>query len=157
MEVTDVKTYSNIQEKKQPAKQQAKQKMDELGDEDLNLYGIEKNNMDGMEPEDEEFRRLEFKFRHSGNNSEIFRFYKVKVIQKSFVNVDYNYKLVCMIPDDDNINDWDGEDDELKILQADDDSSEESHISLPNVVTERVAEGTNLLRSQQETFKFMNN
>ena len=104
--------------------------------------------------EEEEFTRLEFKFRHSSNNSQIVRIFKVKVVQKSFTNTDYNYKVICMIPDDDNMNDW-NEEGEQESLQAEDIKSEESHTSLPNMVTERVGDGTNLLRSQQETFKFM--
>ena len=59
-----------------------------------------------------------------------------------------------MIPDDDNMNDWNDEG-EQESLRQEDQKSEESHTSLPNMVTERVGEGTNLLRSQQETFKFL--
>lgn len=70
------------------------------------------------------------------------------------MNTDYNYKVICMIPDDDNMNDWNDEG-EQESLRQEDQNSEESHTSLPNMVTERVGEGTNLLRSQQETFKFL--
>lgn len=70
------------------------------------------------------------------------------------MNTDYNYKVICMIPDDDNMNDWNDEG-EQESLRQEDQKSEESHTSLPNMVTERVGEGTNLLRSQQETFKFL--
>lgn len=80
--------------------------------------------------------------------------FKVKVIEKSFVNVDYNYKVICMIPDDDNMNDW-NEDGEQESLQQEILESEPSDKSLPNLITERVGEGTNLLRSQQEKFKFI--
>lgn len=74
------------------------------------------------------------------------RIFKVKVIDKSFVNTDYNYKVICMIPDDDNMNDWNDEG-EQESLQQEDIKSLESHNSLPNIITERVGEGTNLLRS----------
>jgi hypothetical protein len=61
-----------------------------------------------------------------------------------------------LIPDDDNINDWnmDGEQ-EVESLEVSENKPEESHASLPNLITERIGEGTNALRSQQEQFKFL--
>jgi hypothetical protein len=84
--------------------------------------------------------------------------FKVKIVERNYTNVEYNYRVLTLIPDDDTLNDWNDNLSAEESLeeQADPEPSEESLKSLPQLITERVGEtGTNMLRSQNETFKFI--
>jgi hypothetical protein len=129
----------------------------DLGDSD------EDEDMDG-----DELTRYVLKFRHSTNHNTVSKAFKVKIEENSFSITDYSYRILTLIPDDDTLNDWNdidiSEEEELernkkdKLEEEEQLPSEESLKSLPGLVTERVNgtdKGTNMLRSQNSTFKFM--
>lgn len=127
--------------------------------ENGSLYDLGES--DEEEDEGEELTRFVFKFRHTTKSTLVIKAFKVKIVEKRFEMVDFSYRVLTLIPDDDTLNDWDEnisiQESSNKLGEEDQDNpSEESLISLPKLVTERVGEiNTNLIRSQNETFKFL--
>jgi hypothetical protein len=89
MDLTEAKTGTNmlfIDEKKPSAKGKGMlAKNVDIEDDETSVYGQQDDNLDRINvDEEEEFSRLEFKFRNSVNNSEMIRIFKVKIMDKKF-------------------------------------------------------------------------
>lgn len=126
-----------------------------IEDKQGSMYDLGESDEDEDIDNEDELIRYVFKFRHSTSENLVSKAFKVKIVDKSYSNVDYSYRTLTLIPDDDNLNDWNDNASIQSLVEESQPPSEESLKSLPGLVTERVGEGTNMLRSQNDTFKFI--
>lgn len=83
--------------------------------------------------------------------------FKVKITKRNYSTVDYNYRVLSLIPDEEALDEWnDDASEEVKVM-ANQEPSEESIKSLPGLVTERGPDNntSNQPRINDGGFKFM--